>query len=842
MRTCLFAAGVCLLGMLCMTPAHAQQQGQTITGTVLDDSREPLPGVSVTVKGATVATLTDGNGRYSITVPGNDAVLVYSFLGFAPQEIKVGVRAVIDVTLKEDVQKLDEVVVIGYGTQTKKSLTAAVSTMDMSSIEANTHSTVSHALQGKAAGLRVVQTSAQPGGASSFRIRGETSINAGNDPLFVIDGMPIAPNESPKSNDQYYQDGATDNFLESLNPDDIESISVLKDAASTAIYGARAGHGVILITTRRGKKGEKPRLSYSGNVSLQRIDNNYLMLNPQQYMQAVNLQEYEQYLVDYGLGIYEDYVNSSKQVVPFQPRYSAYDIANLTGTDWYKEVTRIGSLHQHNLSLSGGTESTRYMTSINYMNQEGVIKSSGASRFAARLNLDQDVTKYLTVGISANYAQNTYDNIPMGGGQNEASGVLVAAYQANPMIPIYKPDGSFYIDPRRNMVDNPVALLEAEDVTTKERLIASGYVTFKPIEGLNLKAMFGGDKQMNRRSHYTPKTLLQGAAYNGYGYKTSSNGVDYLMELTATYDKTIGNHKFNVLGGYSYQLFTDESVSAGNKDFMFDSFSYNSLGSGAWERPDVGSGYGESSIYSWFGRIHYSFNDRYLLEGSIRADGSSNFTKENSVGVFPAVSAGWVISEEPFMESTKEWLSSVKVRASYGQTGNESIGRHVADFFETGSWKAAYLGTGETMSAAVWASELGNTKLTWETTSEMNIGIDAGFLNNRIRLSAEYFDRRVSNLLTTRSLPSHNEVQKIYGNYGETGSRGFEITVNSVNLTRRNFEWTSTLTLSHHQDRWIKRFPEWVGKPWESATDPIRITYSYISLGILQPGQQPPKS
>jgi TonB-linked SusC/RagA family outer membrane protein len=800
-----------------------------------------MPGVSVSVKGVRTAALTDVEGHYTITVPNSDAVLVYSFLGFTPQEIKVGVRAAIDVTLKEDIQQIEEVVVIGYGTQTKKSLTAAVSVMDMKSIEANTHSTVSHALQGTAAGLRVVQTSAQPGGASSFRIRGETSINAGNDPLFVIDGMPIAPNASPESANQYYQDGATDNFLESLNPDDIESISVLKDAASTAIYGARAGHGVILITTKRGSKSQKPRLSYSGNYSFQVLDNNYLMLNPQQYMQAVNIQEYEQYLVDYGLDIYSDYL-PSKPVVPFQPRYSAYDIANNTGTDWYKEVTRTGSLHQHNLSLSGGTEATRYMASLNYMNQEGIIKSSGASRFAARLNLDQDVTEYLTVGISANYAQNTYDNIPMGAGQNEMSGVLVAAYQANPMIPIYNPDGSFYIDPRRNMVDNPVALLSADDVTTKERLIASGYVTLKPVKGLILKALFGGDKQMNRRSHYTPKTLLQGAAYNGMGYKNSSSDVDYLMELTATYDKTIGSHKFNVLGGYSYQMFTGESVYASNRDFLLDSFSYNSLGSGAWPRPDVGSGYSKSSIYSWFGRIHYSFNDRYLIEGSIRSDGSSNFAKENSVGVFPAISGGWVISEEPFMESTKDWLSSVKVRASYGQTGNESVGRHVADFFQTGAWKAARLGTGETLRGAVWASELGNANLTWETTSEMNIGIDAGFLDNRIRLSAEYFDRRVSNLLTTRLLPSHNEVQRIYGNFGETGSRGFEITINSVNLTARNFEWTSTLTLSHHEDRWIKHFPAWVAQPYEGPNDPIRAVYEYRSLGILQPGQQPPKS
>jgi TonB-linked SusC/RagA family outer membrane protein len=804
-----------------------------------------MPGVSVSVKGVRTAALTDVEGHYTITVPNSDAVLVYSFLGFTTQEIKVGVRAAIDVTLKEDIQQIEEVVVIGYGTQTKKSLTAAVSVMDMKSIEANTHSTVSHALQGKAAGLRVVQTSAQPGGATSFRIRGETSINAGNDPLFVIDGMPISPSKSPESGNQYFKDGKTDNFLESLNPDDIESISVLKDAASTAIYGARAGHGVILITTKRGKKGERARLNYSGNYSVQTMDRNYLILNPQQYMQVKNMEDYERYLISNGLDIYRDYITTTSRLVPFRPTYSANDIANATGTDWQKEVTRTGSLHQHNLSLSGGSETTRYLTSVNYMNQEGVIKKSGASRFAGRINLDQDIGEYLTVGVTASYAQNTYDNIAMG--NNTEWGVLTAAYLFSPLNPVYNPDGSYYKDPLRPQSDNPVSLLEIDDVTTKKRLTASGYVLVKPFKGLNLKAMFGGDSKMNSRNHYTPKITVAGSLTNGAAYKSHADATDYLMELTATYDKTIGSHKFNVLGGYSFQKFTNESTYAGNKDFLFDSFSYYNLNAGAWERPDVGSSYTISSIYSWFARAHYSFNDRYLIEGSLRADGSSNFTKENSVGVFPAVSAGWVISEEPFMESTRDWLSSVKVRASYGQTGNESVGWRVSDYFNAAASKIDGVEVGPSwlngnLGASVYASQLGNPNLTWETTTEMNIGIDAGFLDNRIRLSAEYFDRRVSNLLTTRTLPVHNEVQTIYDNIGVTGSRGFEITINSVNLTTRNFEWESTLTLSHHQDRWIKHFPGWIQKPYEGPNDPIRAAYDYISLGLLQPGQQPPAS
>ena len=817
-----------------------QQSKIRITGTVVDRTGEAVIGANIVEKGvATNGTISDADGRFSLSVsPG--ATLTVSYLGYVTQEIATGTQTQLQIILQEDLQILDEVVVIGYGTQTKKSLTAAVSTMDMSSIEANTHSTVSHALQGKAAGLRVTQVSAQPGGASSFRIRGETSINAGNDPLFVVDGMPISPSGSPGSMNEYVKDGSTDNFLESLNPDDIESISVLKDAASTAIYGARAGHGVVLITTKRGGKSQKARLNYSGNYSVQTMDRNYLLLNPQQFMQVANMQEYEQYLVNYGLDIYRDYITSSSQPVPFQPRYSANDIANATGTDWFREVTRTGALHQHNLSLSGGSGSTRYLTSVNYMNQDGIIKKSTASRFSARINLDQDISEYLTVGVTANYAQNTYDNIAMGTGMNEYSGVIMAAYQANPLNPIYNPDGTFYIDPRRPMVDNPVALLDNEDITTKERIIASGYVTVKPFKGLSLKAMFGGDKKINRRNQYMPKTTLNGAFTNGAAAKSSSNATDYLMELTATYEKNIGSHKFNVLGGYSFQKFTSESVYASNKDFLFDSFSWNNLGAGAWARPGVGSGASLSSIYSWFGRVHYNFNDRYLIEGSLRADGSSNFTKENSVGVFPAVSAGWVISEEPFMESTKDWLSSVKLRASYGQTGNESVGRRVSDYFNT--YGTGRLGLNEGIGVAVKASELGNPNLTWETTSELNIGIDAGFLNNRIRPSIEYFSRRVSNLLTTRTLPAHNEVTTIYDNIGVTGSKGFEITINSVNLTSRNFEWTSTLTLSHHEDRWIQHFPEWIPQPYEGPTDRLRALYEYRSLGLLQPGQQPPDS
>lgn len=823
--------------MLSRKTMAAESGEKTVSGVVSDNAGIPVIGASVVVKGKSgYGVITDTDGRFSITAPAG-SVLEVSCLGFKAAEITVGARDRIDIVLKEDMEMLDEIVVVGYGTQTKKTLTGAVSVMDMDDLETSTVSTMSHALAGKAAGLRVTQVSAKPGGGSTFNIRGAASTGAGNDPLFVIDGFPVSSTGSLSSGN-IYTEGTTDNILSSINPDDIESITVLKDAASTAIYGARAGHGVILITTKRGKD-HKPRVTYSGAASVQIPRTNYKVLDTKTFMDMRNKQEYEEYLKSYGLGIYEGYVAKPESgVIPaFTPRYTNDEILRAEGTDWLDEVMRTGYMHQHNISVNGGTDKTRYLASINYMNQEGIVKNNGFSRFSARVNLDQDFNKYVSAGLNASYTQNSYDNVPLGDNVNEYSGVLTSAIQANPANPIYDENGDYYIDPLRSTVPNPVSLLEIQDKTVRDRIMASAFAVVRPVDGLQLKLMLGADRNFQKRSSYVPSTTLQGANTNGDANISQEEQTTYLMEITAQYEKYFGDHYVKALAGYSFQKFITQGVSAGNKDFITDAFGYNNLGYGAWAKPSAGSWASTNSIASTFFRVNWSYANRYLVEATLRADAASNFTPENRWGLFPSVSVGWIINEEKFMRNTKDWLSILKLRASYGQTGNSNVGYRIHDYYAVGN--NTIIGGEE--SAGVYAAGLGNPNLTWETTSEFNVGLDLGFLDSRISLSAEYFRRKITDLLVTdKPLPSYNEVSTIAANQGATQSQGVEITLNTVNIQKAGFEWNTTLTLSHYEDRWLDRGPNWVSQPYQKENDPIRAWWSYEAEGILQPGEKAP--
>ena len=364
-----------------------QEKKVTISGMVLDTHGEPIIGASVLEKGVQGnGTITDIDGVFKLSVSSSKALLDISYIGYQSQTVAVQVGKNLKIILQEDSKQLEEVVVVGYGTQSKKTLTGAVSMVNMGDVEMNTVPNVSRALAGKAAGFRVNQISAQPGGEAKFRIRGETSISAGNEPLFVIDGFPVSSSGNLSSGNGYYESGNIDNVLESLNPDDIESISVLKDAASTAIYGARAGHGVVLITTKRGKS-QKPRVTYSGMGSVQVARSNYKMLDTRMYMDMYNKQQYEEWMKLNGMGIYEGYVAKSEKPTQYKPAFNNDEILLASGTDWLDAVMRNGYTQQHNLSVNGGTEKTRYLASVNYMDQEGIVKNNGVSRFSARLNL-----------------------------------------------------------------------------------------------------------------------------------------------------------------------------------------------------------------------------------------------------------------------------------------------------------------------------------------------------------------------------------------------------------------------------------------------------------------------
>jgi TonB-linked SusC/RagA family outer membrane protein len=817
------------------------QQTQRLSGNVKDENGEPVIGANIFLKGTSTGTVTDVNGNFDLNIPNSaasKAELVVSYVGYLTQTVQVKDKSQVTVTLTEDTQ-LDEVVVVGYGTQKKRDLTGAVSSIKITDEPVGTYSTISHALAGKAAGFQVTQNTAQVGGGATFRIRGATSTGAGNDPLIIVDGFPVSRSTNLASGNRY-DAGYMDNFLENINPNDIESIEVLKDASATAIYGSRAGHGVIIVTTKRGKN-QKATVTYSGNASVQNMTNSYQMLDAQEFMTQTNKNTYENYLKNNGLDVYKDYIELKPgHVVPaYVPNYTDQDIANAKNTDWFDAVTRKGFQQSHNISLSGGTESTKYMTSVNYFKQEGVIRNNNMDRFTAKLNLDQQVSRYVKAGLSFNLNRNQYDNVPLGSGQSENAGLISAAVRFYPTIPIYDENGKYSINPEASFLPNPVSLLEITDKTIKDRMLGSAYVEAEPIKGLLLKAVLGVDRRDTKRKNYLPKTTMYGAGVNGQADISQRDDTDYLMDITATYSKVINNHSFTALAGYSYQQFNWEGFNAGNNDFILDVFLYNNLGAGAYAKPRVGSYGGKSSLGSYFGRLNYSFMGKYLLTATLRADGASNFDPDYRWGYFPSASLGWRFSDEAFMSSLSSVLSNGKLRAGYGQTGNSNVGDRINDtYYATSSWGSLF---GNSYSIGARANQLGNPRLKWETTTELNIGLDLGFFNNRISTSLEYYDRTISDLLVlSKTLLSYNEITTIAANIGKTQGKGFELTLNTVNITNKDFSWSTDLTYSRFRDRWKERDPEWKPNTYESVNDPIRSAFSYLSDGLLQPGEKAP--
>lgn len=812
----------------------SQQTGavKKVHGVVKDVNGEPIIGANVVVKGnPSNGTITDLNGNFDLSVTSNTTLQV-SYIGYNTQELFVGKKTDFNIVLKEDTELLDEVVVVGYGTMKKKDLTGAVASVKMDDAPVGTVSTISHALAGKAAGLQVNTISAQPGSGSTFRIRGAASVNAGNDPLIIIDGFPVSPTDDSKIQTGKYDSGSSDNILASINPNDIESIEVLKDASSTAIYGARAGNGVIIITTKKGKTGA-PKVTYSGTASVQTMAAKYEMLSAKDFMIQSNRYALEEWRRSNGIGVYGG-KSEAEAATPYAPYYTDAEIANPAyDTDWFKEITRTGFQTQHNLSVNGGTEMTKYLISGNFFKQNGVVKNNDMDRYTARVNVEQKVSKYVNLGVNMTLSRNTTNNVPLGAGQNENASIMVAAAQFSPILPVRDEEGEYVLNSQAAFLPNPVSLLEITDKTVKERMLGTAYVEIKPIEELTLKGNFGIDRNYQKHSVYMPKTTLYGQKTGGQANIAQYDKSDYLMELTANYSKRFGDHNLNALVGYSFQRFTDESLSAGNSQFLIDGFLYNNLGAGAYPKPSVGSSASKSEMASFFGRINYSYKDRYLLTATMRADGASNFAKNNRWGYFPSVALGWRFTEEEFMQPLTSVLSNGKLRVSFGQTGNSNIGNRAISYYSTGNNNEF----GGTEQVGVYLSQMGNVDLKWETTTEWNVGVDLGFFKNRLNVTAEYFHKVVSDLLSERSLLGFQEVSTIAANIGETQSQGFELTINSTNFNTKNFGWNTDFTFSLYRDKWKTRDESWKPSAYSVYDSPIRYQYGYLSDGLIQPGE-----
>ena len=808
------------------------QSDKKITGTVLDATGMPVIGANVMVKGTTNGTITDMDGNFSLEAD-NNAILVVSYIGFANQEIKVGNQTNLAITMKEDAEALDELVVVGYGTMKKSDLTGAISQIKSDDLPQTANMSLGQMMSGKAPGMQVSMTSSQPGGGVWVQIRGNAAGGAGNSgPLYVIDGYPISTdNMEPGSGNRYSSGDKSP--LNNLNPSDIESIEVLKDASATSIYGARAANGVVLITTKRGKVGEKPTVQYSGSISYQKKANQIEMLNGPDFMRQVNRDFYEDYLVDNKIAPYGN--TDPSTVAPFTPTYTEEDIANAQTTDWLDAVERDGMITQHNLSLRGGTDKTSYYVSGNYYDQKGVIKNNDITRYSGRVNFDQKLGKYIKTGVNLNVSSVKSNNIPLGSGQNENAGVIRSAMGADPTLPIYDENGDYTLNPKAPFLPNPVSLLEIDDETTTNQVLGNFYVSVTPITGLEVKMNAGFQSESGERNTYVPKTTLYGLKAEGEASKSLAKRSSTLFDVTASYQKTFADvHHFSAMAGYSYQHFSNSGFNAGNSKFITDAFKWNNLGAGEYSKPSVGSYGGEEVLASVFARLSYNYADRYLATVTMRGDASSKFAENHKWGFFPSVALAWRMINEDFMKD-QEILSNLKWRVSLGQTGNSNIGTNSLALYSTGYT----YNFGNVQNIGVSQSQLANPNLKWETTTEWNVGLDFGFFKDRVSGSMEFFTRRVSDLLDNKELMSYHPINKVMSNIGVKGSKGFELGINTQNLTG-DFTWSTDVVFSLYRDRWIERNPQWKKAIYEHEDDMLNARYLYISDGLVQPEDMNP--
>ena len=817
-------------------------QQHEIKGRVSDSNGEPLLGANILEKGTTNGAQTDFDGDFKLSVANANAVLVVSYIGYTTKEVPVNGQINMDVSLTETASALDEVVLVGYGTKSKRSVTSAISSIDMASTEAIPASSISQTLSGKAAGLNVNFNSAQPGGNITFQIRGGAT---GRSPLIVIDGMPTS--DFSASSSGTFGNGSIDANLGTLNPADIESIDILKDASATAIYGSKAAGGVILITTKQGKKfGEKGyTVDLNASTGIQKFYEIPNMLNAVDYMTETNRVRKEEWLYQSRDGVYSTVPKPGNWSAPgaLTPYYSDAVINEFRdgtrrGTDFVNEVTRAGSIKDVNLSISGNNKNTRFYSSFNAYDQKGIIKNNDLSKFNGRVNVNQNFGEKLSMGINLSFSQINSNNVQIGnGGEYENSGILLSALQFDPTLPIRNADGEFQINTRQSNFPNPVSYLDISNETKVERFLNTAFLKYDILPDLFVKAQVGFDRSQSRSYGYLPTSTIAGKSYNGRADRGENMNSNYQFQFLANYNKTFNDsHHVSALLGTEYMKYKWEGMGITATNFPYDGVLWNNLALGA-NRPSVYSNGGSSETSSYFSQLSYDYDYKYFIAANFRVDGSANFSPEDQYGFFPGVSVGWDISREEFMNSTENWLDQLKLRAGYGETGNDNIGSAFSDWYAPGAntmWGGAVI-------SGVRLAGLGNPNLKWEKQVDVNVGIDFSLFNYRVVGSVEYFNRVVSRILGERNLISSNPVNKIFYNLdAEKQTYGTELTLNTKNIVGKDFTWNSLTTFTYYRDRWLKRDPSTVLGINQTEKQFFGELWYYQSDGLVQPGSTDP--
>ena len=769
-----------------------------ISGTVISGSDNyPIIGANILVKGTTIGTITDVDGNFSFEAP-KGSTLVVSYIGYQSQEMQVSGNAPIKIVLSEDSEKLDEVIVIGYGSQKKSDMTGGIVAVGNEKLQMVSTNNLMDKLAGQVPGLNITMEKASPSEDQVLRVRGENSLTADNSPLIVLDGIPYSGS------------------LGDIDPDNIENLSVLKDASSAAIYGSRGANGVILIQTKKGKKGTAT-VSYKGQVGFSQ---------PERRVDVMKGPEYVKFLQDQWA-----YMNYNGVIKNPEDILNVSEIENWRNgieTDWQDQIFRTALTNSHQLSVSGGTEKTTYMASISRLNQEGVVKDTGMKRTNIALNITQQLGNWLTIGMATQAVQKEYGGIQAG-----ISDALCQSPYGQP----YNSDGSLNFYPMdQTLHANPLADLEATSDKTDRNIFISTYADAKlPIKGLSFRTNFGYNYRSKFEGSYYGRNTVTGKAKNGSAAIKNQHDWDYTWENVLKYELQLGKHKFDATGLFSMQQTSQEISEQKGTSFVNDDSEYHNM-AGAEENKTVTSELTETAMLSYMLRLNYNYANRYLFTATGRSDGYSAFGTNNKYAFFPSLAAAWNISSEEFMESTNSWMDMLKIRLSWGSNGNQAIKAYqTLDRLKLTNYIWGDKGT--TVNGVILSyNSIGNPNLKWETTRTVNAGVDFSFFNSRLSGSVDFYVSNTSDLLMSRTVPIMNGYNSIMDNVGETRNTGIELALNSVNMENKDFRWSTSYNFSLNRDKIVELRGDGkddITNKWFIG-EPVKVYYDYNVVGTWQ--------
>lgn len=771
------------LFLFVLLTAHAvvaQSEKVTVTGTVTDPADGgALPGVSIIEKGTTNGVTTDLSGKYTLSVAPN-AILVFSYVGYITQEVEIGNRTTIDVALVGDVTHLQDVIVVGYGTQKKSQVTGAIASIDGSEFKDQPVTNLASSIQGRVSGLNVITPSGTPGAGLLINIRGN------NSPLYVVDGIPMisqsnsALSTSFDTEGNVVGNGQNVSSISDINPNDIESMEILKDASAASIYGARAANGVILITTKRGKAG-KPTINFNAYYGMQKISRPIEFMGSEEFVGLVeearqnDLDKYNEDPTYFG-----DDFDPSVLTDPLEN----FDLTGVN-TNWLDEVTRTAPISNYELSLGGGSDKTKYYSSVSMFNQEGIIIENYFKRLNYRLNLDQKVTDKLTVGTSAFIA---YSKNRRSFNDNTYTGIITNIVGASPLMPVYDENGDYtnYEDYQANWLsDNPVkSAKEISALTTTTRFLGTVFADYAFTPALKFRTSFSTDLTFATDEQFKSPITADAQTVGGEAFEANFKNTTWLNENILTYTKDIGQNNLTLMGGFTLQKsVTNQSSITGQG---FPAGGLNNISSAA----AIVKGTGTETLWSlmsFLGRANYSFKDKYLLTATIRADGSSRFSEDNRFGYFPSASVAWRISQEAFMQDVSA-ISDLKLRVSYGLTGDQEIGDFQNITFYSPTRYYGYSG--------LKLRNIADPTLTWQENKMLNIGVDYDLFGGKISGSVEYFKSTKSKLLSQDALPGTTGFPTITRNSGEIENSGFEFSLSAAAIHKNDFQWNIGFNLT----------------------------------------------